>query len=99
MIKATVKATGWAADKPKETVIQIDENETAFEQTNINGTKTPVTFGKLFQVYKERKTYVKTDAGYETSNINPEQFELWFFRKYVPKVIYDRLISVHYELV
>lgn len=99
MIKANIKSTGWAVDKPKETIVEIPEDLVAFEQTNNNGSKTPVTFGELYKVYSERKTYVKVNAGYDSTNIKPETFEKWFYRAFVPKEIYDRLISVKYEIV
>lgn len=99
MIKATLKSTGWRADEPKTNEYLIEEDQVAFDRLENNGTKTPVTFGELYNVYKDRKSYTKVDAGYEKTVLNVEMFENWFFKTYVPKGLYDRMISVKFEKV
>lgn len=99
MIQALVKTTGWAADKPRETLIYVAEDAVAYEQIQPDKTKTPVTYWDLYKAFKDRRNYVKENAGYEASSITVESFENWFFAKYMPKGLVDRLISIEYSVV
>lgn len=94
MIKITVKSTGWAADKPSETVYNVPETDAAFERLNRDGTKSPVTFGQLFEAYNNHRFAKKVE-----SEFRPESFENALFARVFPKNIQDRLISMKFEIV
>ena len=94
MIKITVKSTGWAADKPSETIYNVPETDAAFERLNRDGSKSDVTFGQLFEAYNNHKFAKKSE-----SEFRPESFEQALYKKVIPKNIADRLISMKFEIV
>lgn len=95
MIIATITTTGWAVDKPKETIIKIPEDTLAY----LNASREPITYGDMFKAFFDKRNYTKTNAGYEVEAITKESFEKWFYAKYMSKHLIDRLINIKFAQV
>lgn len=97
MIRATIKLVGFFIDKPKYYHIDISENDVAMEKKNETTNRyETVTVGRLFDIYKSKGSYlksqitkedkisgVKQDAPDPEDHLTRDYFETWFREKHL----------------
>jgi predicted metal-dependent hydrolase len=98
MIKATVKNSSLFVDKPKKTVIMLNEKDVALERKNEQTNKLQkITVGELYNLWYLGHDYIKVAVD-PSDQITAKMFMDWFSAKHLHnKPIGNNIIGIEFE--